>query len=246
MLLAVAVTSQAGGQAAAPTGSVSLLDATTTVASALLTGGAASFALGMLSAGSHTLTCAYSGDTNYLPSVSAPLIVTIAAAGSGDFTLAVSGAAGMTVPAGGAATYSFTVTPAGAALNSPINLAVSGLPVGASGTFNPAYVPPPGGPAAFSLTVTSANTAALRPALPLWPRMTLAAALLGMGLAWRRRKGLLLAGAVLLAGCGSRVNTANATGPAAAIYNLTVTATATSAKGVALVHTAQLTLTVQS
>jgi hypothetical protein len=73
--ITVLVTSSAGG---IPTGSVSLLDATTVIASTTLDGSAkASFTLSTLTGGTHNLTASYTGDQTFLPSVSNPALAQV-------------------------------------------------------------------------------------------------------------------------------------------------------------------------
>src|SRR5262249_22972683 len=67
------VTSTAG----VPTGSVNFLDGATVLGSAALSSGAATFSTSALSAGSHSITAAYGGAPNYLPSTSAVLTQTV-------------------------------------------------------------------------------------------------------------------------------------------------------------------------
>jgi hypothetical protein len=72
VVISVSVTSIAGGT---PTGSVSLLDGTTVIASATLDGSAnGSFTLSTLTGGTHNLTASYAGDQTFLPSVSNPAL----------------------------------------------------------------------------------------------------------------------------------------------------------------------------
>lgn len=56
-----------------PTGSITLLDGGSAIASGSLTGGSATLHLASLPTGSHNLTISYSGDTTHAPSVSATL-----------------------------------------------------------------------------------------------------------------------------------------------------------------------------
>ena len=244
-----------------PTGSVTLLDGTGTLGTVQLTAGAAALTTSALAAGAHSLTAVYSGDGNFLGSTSAAAIVTVGAgSGSGtDFTLAATGAATQTVPAGDAVAFSFSIG-GGAALSSPINLAVQGTPPGAIASFNPAYIPPGGAVTGFTLTIqTPAAVAKGRGLAPLRSRALfpagLAAALLipVLGVGFRRGRGkrmatllLLLAACGLMeaaVGCGDRINTAAETADAAS-YPLTVTATATSASGTSLQHSVNVTLEV--
>ena len=249
-----------------PTGSVALLDGTTTLATLPLTTGAASFTTNSLVAGAHTLSASYFGDANFLPSSSATTSVAVAAAS--DFTLTATGATTQSVPAGSAATYNFSVAMVGAALSSPITLAVTGLPTGSTASISPTYIPPGGTGTSFMVTIQT-PLVALNRTQPLTPgaagnglRTLLAILLLpAIGLARIRRCGrilarrdrslsvLLFAGAMLLAlatlatGCGDRVYTASQT-TSSTSYTLTVTGTATGPSGAALQHTANVTLQV--
>ena len=235
----VGVSSSTGG---VPTGSVSMLDAGVFFSSATLAEGAANFSTTGLSAGSHTLQAVYAGDANFAGSTSAAFLLTIGGIAPGDFALASRGTGSASVLAGSAASFGFVVTPTGAPLVSRIVLSVAGLPAGASASFAPGFVPPPSGPVAFTLAVQTV----VQTAGAAWDGGLVWAGLLGGLLFCRRRRRVgLLAAAILLAGCGDRVNQGSAVGRAPVSYNLTVTATATSASGAALVHTVPVVLTVQ-
>jgi sugar lactone lactonase YvrE len=227
-----------------PTGQVNLFDASTLYASATLSPtGDAAFFTSSLSTGTHTLTAAYPGSINFLSASSTPQIVTIGtSSASPDFALAATGQTTVAVPAGSAAQFSFAVTPLNGALTGPIQLAASGLPSGATASFNPAYLPPANTPAAFVLTIQTPKTASLEYKSP-WVFALLAPLLM---FARKRRPRVLLVGAFLLlcVGCGDRINNSAATS-ASVSYNITVTATATSTSGATLQHTAGVVLTLQ-
>jgi hypothetical protein len=172
-----------------------------------------------------------------------------------DFTLAATGANSQAVPAGSAATYGFSVGTLGAALASPIALAVQGAPLGATASFSPNYIPPGGAVTSFTLTIQTPLAGLDERTRPLEPRGPgpgwLAALLLpAMGFL-RKRRGrfrstmwLGLGAFMLLAtGCGNRVNTAPELADATS-FTLTVTGTATGGAGTALVHSANVTLQV--
>jgi sugar lactone lactonase YvrE len=229
--------------AGAPTGSISLLDGTAVYATATISAsGDAAFSSTNLTSGTHTLTAAYPGDTNFLASSSAPLLVTIGGASSSDFTLAAASSSSVTIASGSAATFSFAVTPVSGALSSPILLTASGLPIGATASFNPAYLPPGSAPASFVLTIQTAQAASLRTRpSPFWLAVLIPFALLRR----RRRTIALLSLAVFALGCGNRVNEAAIFSSAPQSYNITVIATATTSAGATLQHTAGVTLTLQ-
>lgn len=236
-----------------PTGRVTLLDGSTLLAVVQLAGGSGSFTTSTLASGAHSLSAAYSGDTNFLASTSQAANVTVTA-GASDFSLASSGATSQSVAAGDAATFNFSVGTVGTAIASPIALSVQGLPIGASGAFTPSYVPPGGGVTSFALTVQTPVTAELR-TLPSAPQRRpwlawMALPLVGLGRVLGRRRGARLAAicvlgvvATMVGGCGNRVNTASES-TSARTYTLTVTGTATSASGSALTHSVNVTLQV--
>ncbi len=239
------ITHVATTTAGAPTGLVNLLDGATPYASVALTSaGDATFSPTGLSTGTHTLIASYAGDSDFLPAASAPLVLTIGSATGPDFTLATSSAASVTISPGNAATFSFAVNPVNGTLSSPILLTASGLPTGATASFNPAYLPPANTPAAFILTIQTPKTAQLHPfKLPTAPFFF--AALIPLACLRKRRRVLLLALATLSLGCGDRVNNSAAVSPSARTYNITVLATATTTTGATLQHTAAVTLVVQ-
>jgi hypothetical protein len=236
-----------------PAGSVTVSDGTTVLGVVGLAGGAAAFSTSTLALGTHHLSAAYSGDGNFLESTSAVATVTVGVAQ--DFTLASMGAISQAVPAGSAATYSFSVGMVGAAMASPITLAAQGLPVGATASFSPNYIPPGGAVTSFTMTIQTPLAAMEERTRPVAPGGSgpgwLAVLMLPVWGFLRRGRGrfrstmwLGLGAFMMLAtGCGDRVNT----GPelvGAISYTLTVTGTATSATGAALVHTVNVTLQV--
>jgi len=68
-------------------------------------------------------------------------VETVTTAAGTDFSLAASGAT-QTVPAGTAASFGFTLDVQGNGLPSQLVLSAAGLPVGATASFSPTYVPP--------------------------------------------------------------------------------------------------------
>jgi sugar lactone lactonase YvrE len=252
---AVTFTAQAASTTSGtPTGSVRVLDGGSLIGTAALAGGSAAVSVSSLGVGSHSVTAVYSGDGNFLASMSAATVVTVGGATS-DFSLSATGAAAQSVAAGSAAVFHFSVATQGAAMASPITLAVQGAPVGATVTLNPAYVPPGGGVTSFTLTVQT-PLAEMRGPFGIGDGVLAALGFLllpGVGLVargrWRRMSGVLglVVGFVVLAGmamgCGNRVNTASEA-VSGKSYTLTVTGAATSAGGAALLHSASVTLTV--
>ncbi|HEY4380427.1 MAG TPA: Ig-like domain repeat protein [Acidobacteriaceae bacterium] len=237
-----------------PTGSVTMLDGATALAAVPLSAGGAVWTTSALVQGAHALSVSYSGDANFLPSVSTGTSVTVGAAS--DFTLAPTGAATQSVPAGSAATFNFSVAMQGAALASPITLAVQGAPVGATVALNPSTLPPGGTVTAFVLTVQTPLAGVEPRSRPfgqpggseaLFALLVLPAASLARRARPRLRAVLMLGLGVLAAtlamGCGDRIHTAPEL-VHAKTYTLTVTGTATSPAGTALQHSAVVTLQV--
>ena len=260
--LPVTLTMQASSTTSGvPTGSVTLLDGTTVVSAIPLAAGGAAFTTGTLTLGTHTLTAAYSGDTNFLPSTSTIASVVVGAAS--DFSMAATGATTQIVPAGSAATFSFSVATSGAALASPILLAVQGVPVGASASLSPSSLPPGGAATSFTLTIQTPLAGSYKPARPPFPRSPnfpgsamLAVLLLpaiGCTLRFSRKRRAIYRSllavvfaascSLLATGCGDRVNAAPEDVTAKS-YTLTVTGTVTSPTGTALQHSASVTLEV--
>jgi len=237
-----------------PTGSVTVMDGSGTLGVMQLAGGAAAFSTSGLALGTHSLSAVYSGDGNFLPSTSVATSVAVGTAS--DFTLAATGAASQSVAAGSAATFSFSVGMVGAAMSSPITLAVQGAPVGATASLSPQYIPPGGAVTSFTLTIQTPVAGMDGRSRPFGARLPgsglLAILLPGIGfvrrmrrIGWRRFAMMLVAAVScgLIAGCGDRINTAPETANAQS-YTLTVTGTATSSAGTALQHSANVTLEV--
>jgi sugar lactone lactonase YvrE len=237
-----------------PTGSITLADGSTTLSVVPLSAsGAATFTTSSLSLGAHNLSAFYSGDTNFLSSSSAT--ANLAVGPASDFTLAATGSTAQSIPSGSAATYSFSVAMQGAAMSSPIALAVQGVPLGATSSINPSYIPPGGAVTSFTLTIqTPLATLDIksRPGDRRSPGTGWLALLLlpVIGLARRRKAiaGFMAAVACILlatlaTGCGNRVNSGNQS-VNSTTYTLTVTGTATGPTGSALQHSAVVTLQV--
>jgi sugar lactone lactonase YvrE len=256
----VTVTAQVGSTTiGVPTGSVAIYDGATVLStSAVNAAGSVSYSTNALAAGAHSFTAVYSGDTNFSNATSTVAVVTVGAVP--DFTIVSTGATVQTVNPGQSATYNFTVQSLGAAFPSPVTLTASGLPAGGTATFAPVTITPGNTATTFSLSVQapSLKTANELPRSPRNPLLAVSSALFLLPLMGSRRLRarfgrmprtlfsallLLLSGAALmgLTGCGTggffAQNPQN--------YNITVTATAASAVGTPLQHTATVTLVVQ-
>jgi MBG domain/Bacterial Ig-like domain (group 3)/Putative Ig domain len=125
------VTSGAG----TPTGTVTFMDGATALGTGTLSGGVATFATSSLAAGSHAITAAYNGDTNFLASTSSVLTEQ-----AEDFGFTISSQTATVLP-GGTAVFTFTVSPIdGTTFPAAITFTAAGLPAGATYTFSPASV----------------------------------------------------------------------------------------------------------
>lgn len=238
--------------AGAPTGTVTVKDGAVTLFSAA---NPATFTTSTLTPGTHTLAMQYTGDRNFIASVSNSLLITVIAAppNAPDFTFTSTGAASQTIPSGGTANFNFTMQIQGAALSSPITLAATGLPSLATASFNPAYLPPGTTPDSFTLTINMPQTAALDSGLE--------APLLGLllfpvaGIALRKRvRGsfvsvvacvAVIGALALCSGCGSRINSGGSSANPPKSYTITVTGTATTATGGTLQRSTTVNLLVE-
>ncbi len=238
-----------------PTGTVSFYDGTNLLGTSTLTAGSASFNTTSLAAGvTHVLTAVYSGDINFTTSSTTSTTSVIVA--PLDFNVTVTGPANQTVVPGSAASFQVTVDPLYGSYAGPVSFTVSGLPAGATATWNPTMIAPNGGKQTVTLTIQTPAVAASHhsPAPSVGPKMAplmFGVLLLPFAGAWRlRRQGrrlhrllialLMLGGIATVAsitGCGS------ANGFFAQHqqnYDVTVTATAGG-----LQHSATVTLQVQ-
>jgi Glycoside hydrolase family 44/Bacterial Ig-like domain (group 3) len=141
----------------APTGSITFLDGQTQLGVAALNGGSASFSSTSLAVGTHTITAAYSGDSNYVASTSTALTVTVTTAAAADYSLTISTSA-LTVAQGSSGNLTVTVTPKNG-FKQGVGFACAGLPGGGSCTFNPQTVTPVTGAVSATTTVQLPATA---------------------------------------------------------------------------------------
>jgi Bacterial Ig-like domain (group 3)/FG-GAP-like repeat/FG-GAP repeat len=233
---------------AGPGGSVVFSDGTTSLGTATVTAGVATFKANFSTAGSHAISAAYSGDANN-SAASGSLTQTVDAAvtvgpGSG-------GSTSLTVTSGDTATTQVSVAGA-AGFSGTVSFSCTGLPMNASCSFSPASVTVSGTTAATTmLTVSTAATAmasardgessraltVLACGLPLLGLLTLLPVARG-------RRLLLWMGFVLfvsvtsLTGCGGGSSSGNNTAPGSYTFNIVATSGATAS-------TASYKLTVQ-
>jgi Glycoside hydrolase family 44/Bacterial Ig-like domain (group 3) len=134
-----------------PTGSIAFFDGPAQIAVVSLNGGAASCSSANLAVGTHTITAAYSGDSNYTASSSTALAVTVTTAASADYSLSMS-ASSLSVTQGSSGSLTLTVTPKNG-FKQAVGFACAGLPSGGGCTFNPQTIDPVAGAVSTTLTV---------------------------------------------------------------------------------------------
>lgn len=249
--LRAAVATTTSGQ---PAGSVTFLDGTTILGTAqALSSGIASITISSLTAGSHNLTVAYSGDANFNGSVSSVLVQQ---ASDFSFSLNSTGGATQTVVPGKSVTYNLAASPLNGTFSFPVTLSVSGLPAGATATFSPSTLSLGSGSASFTLTIqTVATTAMSHPVRSTGGGAAVLALLLlpfssRLRRAARRWKpgvlivvfGLSLAAVGGLTGCGTGTGYF---GQNSQTYSVTITGTASGPNGTTLQHSSTVVLTVQ-
>ena len=150
--------------APAPTGSalgmVSFYDGATLLGTGTVnSSGVATLTVSTLTTGTRSLTAVYSGNTLFAGSTSTAVSETV------NPIYTVTGpVTPVKVKAGGAAVFNLNVPPVGGAFNSVVTLSVSGLPPGATATFNPPSVTPGANGAPTVMTVQTAAQAAGLPA----------------------------------------------------------------------------------
>jgi hypothetical protein len=194
---------------AAPTGTVSFYDGTTLLGPGTVTAGIATYTMAAPAAAIHSITAAYSGDSNYTAATSLALPEIIQ-----DFSLALSsGAAGtVTVSLGGQANYSLVMTPVGGTtLPAAVSMSLSGLPPGMTASFSTPVVAAGSSTTNLTLQVFLPGKSAMQPPRGPFGRGSLPVALglILLPLAGRLRKAahrfrkmalLALAGAALAVG----------------------------------------------
>jgi hypothetical protein len=231
------------GAPAVPTGTVSFYDGTTLLGSGTVTAGVAAFSMAAPAIGTHSITAAYSGDSNYTAAASLLLSEIIQ-----DFTLVLSGGSStVTVSLGGQTAFPFVITPVGGAtLPAAVNMSLTGLPPGMTSLFTPSVVAASSSTTNVILQVFLPGKSAMQP--PRGPfgggSLPVALGLILLPLAGRLRKAahrfrkvalLALAGAALAVGMnGCQLTFTPQTFP------LTVTATSGT-----LSHSTTVTIIVQ-
>ncbi|MDP9038675.1 MAG: Ig-like domain repeat protein [Acidobacteriota bacterium] len=237
----VALSASVAGTPGTPTGSVTFKDGTTVLATATLASGTASYTTTALTAGAHSITASYSGDTTFSAVTSAASTVTITVPPAITFTASP---ASLTVTRGMSVTTVITGTPVGG-YTGTVTFSCGTLPAGASCVFAPSTLSFSGNNVAASTTLTFGTTtttlggvfAALLVVPFLCGRKRLMAS--GRLLVWT----LLAAGSASLLGlggcsAGSKGATTVTTAPGVYVVPVTMTAGAS-------VFTVNLSVTVQ-
>jgi hypothetical protein len=238
-----------------PTGTMLLLDGTTTIATLSLdASGAALFNLSSLTAGSHSLKASYSGDQNYLASTSAVFPETVFT--NPDFQISTSNPS-PDVRAGQSATIPLNLVVARFA--GPVTFSCSGLPSLATCSFSPSTLALGTGNFSTVLTVTTtaSSVAALQPIHPSKMRLYFAAlvfpGIAGLVLCSRPRLrafakltviAMLVLGLVFLSSCGGGGGTPKTVIPGTPAGASSVVVQATGPGAGATSHQLTVTLTV--
>jgi len=229
-----------------------------TLASSTLTGGVASVPgtftwtnptlVPNVGTSSESVTFTPSDTTDYTTATGSVSVTVVAA----DFTITATGSTTQTVVSGALVNYLFSVSPVNGGYPGVVNFSASGLPSGATATFNPATIAATGGAQTVTMTIQTAATSSQ--AIKPYVGHKLIPAALGLLLLplfgikrmsprgrWMNRwlcLVLLLGGAavsLMLSGCGS---SSPKQSPRA--YNITVTAASGNVQ-----HSSTVTLDVQ-
>jgi streptogramin lyase len=143
-----------------PAGIISFYSGTTLLGTGTLNAsGVATFTTSSLVVGADSITAVYPGNAGFAPSTSSPLSETVNTA------YTVTGPATPVAAApGGAATFNLSVPPLGGPFDGLVTLSATGLPPGATATFNPPTVTPGSAGAPTVLTIQLAAATASLPA----------------------------------------------------------------------------------
>ncbi|MDE1156508.1 MAG: Ig-like domain repeat protein [Acidobacteriaceae bacterium] len=236
--------------AGTPTGTIQFYSNGTALGSpiTLLASGVAALTTSFASAGSYSITAAYSGDASFLASTSSA-----STEGVHDFTLQNTSALSQVVLPAATASYSFALTPLNGSFSYPITFTATGAPAGTKITFTPQSVTPGTSTANVSVSLTPPLQKSMLQhyAFPAGGSVALALLLLPFGRRFRRsgrtaRWALLCCttfgslSVLSISGCGSGFLTQPQTS-----YTVTITATATGSNGETLQHTGTVTLVVE-
>jgi sugar lactone lactonase YvrE len=133
----VTFTAKVTATAGSPTGTVNFLDGTTVIGSGLLASGTATFTTSSLALGSHTISAAYLGDTNFSVTGSGSLPQSVITINVGSGSSNPTSTTGTAAP-GGTAAFSLSILPStGNSFPTALTLSLSGLPAGAVASITP-------------------------------------------------------------------------------------------------------------
>lgn len=242
----VTITVQVASTAGTPTGTATFLNGDTVLGQAAVnSNGVATLNLSNLPTGNLKITASYSGDGNFLGTLSPALGVAVQ-----DFGLTTTAGTAQPIVPGAAASFTLALTPGSSGFSSGITLAASGLPTGATYSFSPATVTPGSAVVKTVLKVQTPKPVAAVRNLGGAAGVAIAFLIMPFGFSRRARaklqsaRTLSLIGALLvlgsvtgLTGCGSGNGFL---GQGEKSY--TVTVTATSGK---LVHTTTVVVSVE-
>ena len=150
------VKSASAGTAATPTGSVAFLNGSTPLGSFALNAGTASLVTSQLPPGVDSITAVYSGDVDFNGNTSRSISEKVSS-----FALTLD-TVSQTVFPGGEAVVALTASPTGGAFANPITLSASGLPAGATASFEPSSITPENTAQESTLTIQTANQSAAK------------------------------------------------------------------------------------
>lgn len=233
VMLSAAVTPSSG-----PTGSVNFSVDGAMVGSAKV-GSSFSYNPSSLAAGTHSVTAAYTGDSNFNGSTSSATTLSVQ-----DFQISASPTTVSVSGPGQSGTTTLTITPLGG-FNQTLIYTCSGLPTGASCGFNPTSA------TKVTVTILTSATARLRKQSPARGTGILYAMLLpgililpaGASKRSRRLLGLLLLAMLMtfIPGCGGGGGSSSSSGGGTSTVTITATTVGTSA----LSHSVNITLNIQ-
>jgi len=148
-----------------PAGTVSFYDGSTLLGNGTVnSSGVATFSTTSLPVGANNLTAVYSGNAGFAASTSSVFAFTVTPEGV-TYTIAAPPTP-YSLTQGGSVNITITVPPIGGAYNAVVTMSVTGLPAGATATFNPPTVIPGSTGATTVMTVTLAAKAMNVPARP--------------------------------------------------------------------------------
>jgi len=241
-----------------PSGTVTFTDAGVSLGTVALNSGVASLALSKLAIGTHSISAAYSGDSNFQASASSLLTQTITSTAGGDFRL-TSNLSSLSVPAGQSGSVTLTVTPL-SGFSGKVDLACQQVPAGITcQTSPPAVTIQNGQTKSSSLRVSVASSLLARrisgPSRSnravLWSLASFVLGFIGIsGVGGRKGRVrsavlaiLLLASMLGMVACGAVEK--QPTSPAPTTEVIQVSATFSGQNGAQIVHTLNLNLTIQ-